>query len=141
MTVPAWTGHVYETECFFPTWINKESAPHVQALVDAHHALWGTERIGADEKALLHPYGPSADRQVDVLHQRRLHPGPLRHPLRGLRPRRGVLRPTPRTRSPGSRISSSAPRSMPPFPVLYNPENKDGSATSFRQELTGNDIK
>ena len=28
-------------------------------------------------------------------------------------------------------------QSMP----LYNPENKDGSATSFRQELTGNDIK
>ena len=26
-------------------------------------------------------------------------------------------------------------------PMLYNPENKDGSATSFRQELTGNDIK
>ena len=49
---PAWTGHVYETECFFPTWINKESAPHVQALVDAHHALWGKERIGADEKAM-----------------------------------------------------------------------------------------
>ena len=49
---PAWTGHVYETECFFPTWINKETAPHVQALVDAHHALWGTERIGADEKAM-----------------------------------------------------------------------------------------
>ena len=24
----------------------------VQALVDAHHALWGTERIGADEKAM-----------------------------------------------------------------------------------------
>ena len=23
-----------------------------QALVDAHHALWGTERIGADEKAM-----------------------------------------------------------------------------------------
>ncbi len=21
---PAWNGHVYETECFFPTWINKE---------------------------------------------------------------------------------------------------------------------
>ena len=32
---PAWTGEVYETECFFPTWINKESAAHVQALVDA----------------------------------------------------------------------------------------------------------
>ena len=38
---PAWTGDVYETECFFPTWINKETAAHVQALVDAHHALWG----------------------------------------------------------------------------------------------------
>ena len=49
---PSWTGHVYETEAFFPTWINKETAPHVQALVDAHHALWGTERIGADEKAM-----------------------------------------------------------------------------------------
>ena len=30
---------------------------------------------------------------------------------------------------------------MPPFRCLYKPENKDGSATSFRQELTGNDIK
>ena len=49
---PSWTGHVYETEAFFPTWINKETAPHVQALVDAHHALWGKERIGADEKAM-----------------------------------------------------------------------------------------
>ena len=26
---PSWTGHVYETEAFFPTWINKETAPHV----------------------------------------------------------------------------------------------------------------
>ncbi len=45
---PAWTGLVYETECYFPTWINKETAPHVQALVDAHKALWGDERIGAE---------------------------------------------------------------------------------------------
>ena len=30
---PSWTGEVYETECYFPTWINKESAAHVQALV------------------------------------------------------------------------------------------------------------
>ncbi|MEG0779428.1 MAG: YgeY family selenium metabolism-linked hydrolase [Oscillospiraceae bacterium] len=43
---PAWTGLVYETECYFPTWINDETAPHVQALVDAHHALYGTERLG-----------------------------------------------------------------------------------------------
>ena len=47
---PSWTGEVYETECFFPTWINKESAPHVQALVEAHKALWGEERIGHEDK-------------------------------------------------------------------------------------------
>ena len=43
---PAWTGLVYETECYFPTWINKETAPHVQALADAHKALYGEARIG-----------------------------------------------------------------------------------------------
>ena len=43
---PAWTGTVYETECFFPTWINKETSAHVQALIDAHHGLFGEERIG-----------------------------------------------------------------------------------------------
>ncbi len=43
---PAWTGLKYETECYFPTWINKESAAHVQALVDAHKALFGEKRIG-----------------------------------------------------------------------------------------------
>ncbi len=44
---PSWTGEVYETEAYFPTWINKESAAHVKALVDAHKALYGDERIGA----------------------------------------------------------------------------------------------
>jgi acetylornithine deacetylase/succinyl-diaminopimelate desuccinylase-like protein len=36
----------YETECYFPTWINKESAPHVQALANAHKALFGEKRVG-----------------------------------------------------------------------------------------------
>lgn len=45
---PSWTGEVYKTECYFPTWINRENAPHVQALVDAHKALFGAERIGPD---------------------------------------------------------------------------------------------
>ena len=44
---PAWTGLKYETECYFPTWINKETAAHVQALADAHKALFGPERIGS----------------------------------------------------------------------------------------------
>ena len=57
---PAWTGTVYETECFFPTWINKAGAAHVQALVDAHHALWGQERIGHAD----------ADQSRDAMHLR-----------------------------------------------------------------------
>ena len=44
---PSWTGEVYETEAYFPTWINRENAAHVKALVDAHKALFGDERIGA----------------------------------------------------------------------------------------------
>ncbi len=44
---PSWTGEVYETEAYFPTWINREDAAHVKALVDAHVALFGKERIGA----------------------------------------------------------------------------------------------
>lgn len=44
---PSWTGEVYETECYFPTWINDEDAPHVKAMVDAHHALYGEKRIGS----------------------------------------------------------------------------------------------
>ncbi|MBQ3286836.1 MAG: YgeY family selenium metabolism-linked hydrolase [Firmicutes bacterium] len=43
---PAWTGLVYETECYFPTWINAEDAPHVKALAEAHKALYGEERQG-----------------------------------------------------------------------------------------------
>ena len=44
---PSWTGEVYETEAYFPTWINRESAAHVKALADAHKALFGEKRIGA----------------------------------------------------------------------------------------------
>ena len=46
---PAWTGHVYETECFFPTWINKESAPPRAGARRRAPRLWGDERIGADD--------------------------------------------------------------------------------------------
>ena len=44
---PSWTGLTYPTECYFPTWVNPESAPHVQALAKAHEAMFGPERIGA----------------------------------------------------------------------------------------------
>ena len=44
---PSWTGLVYPTECYFPTWINPESAPHVRALAQAHRELFGDRRTGA----------------------------------------------------------------------------------------------
>ncbi len=50
---PSWTGEVYETECYFPTWINKDSAAHVQAMIDAHLALFGDKRIGPDSSMHL----------------------------------------------------------------------------------------
>jgi len=46
---PSWTGLPYKTECYFPTWINEESSPHVQAVVEAHKALYGSNRISVDE--------------------------------------------------------------------------------------------
>ena len=48
---PSWTGEVYETECYFPTWINKEDSPHVQALADAHKALYGESRQSSPSSA------------------------------------------------------------------------------------------
>ena len=54
---PAWTGLKYETECYFPTWINKESAPHVQALADAHKALYGDKRVGHPDAMALRREG------------------------------------------------------------------------------------
>ena len=48
---PSWTGEVYETECYFPTWINKENAAHVQTLADAHRALYGDRRQSSPSSA------------------------------------------------------------------------------------------
>ena len=59
---PAWTGEVYETECYFPTWINKESAAHVQMLIDAHHALYGPDRIGAPSAMATRKGRPLTDK-------------------------------------------------------------------------------
>ena len=142
---PSWTGEVYETECYFPTWINKENAAHVQALVDAHHALWGDKRIGHAD----------AEAKRDAMHLRDGRPltdkwtfstngvaiqGRYGIPCVGF--------------GPGAESQAHAPNEITwkqdlvtcaalyaAVPGLYHPENKDGSATSFRQELTGNDIK
>ena len=142
---PAWTGEVYETECFLPTWINKESAPHVQALVDAHKALFGEERIG--------PADP--DPKKDAMHLRAGRPltdkwtfstncvsiqGRYGIPCVGF--------------GPGAESQAHAPNEITwkqdlvtcaalyaAVPGLYRPENKTGDATEFRQSLTDNDIR
>ena len=137
---PAWTGHVYETECFFPTWINKETAPHVQALVDAHHNLWGDKRLMPTELAASKRKGrPLTDKWTFSTNGVSIQ-GRYGIPCVGF--------------GPGAESQAHAPNEVTfkqdlvtcaalyaAVPGLYKPENKDGSATSFRQELTGNDIK
>ena len=137
---PAWTGHVYETECFFPTWINKETAPHVQALVDAHHALWGETRLWADETARAKREGrPLTDKWTFSTNGVSIQ-GRYGIPCVGF--------------GPGAESQAHAPNEITwkqdlsvcaalyaAVPMLYRPENKDGSATAFRQELTGNDVR
>ena len=137
---PAWTGHVYETECFFPTWINKESAPHVQALIDAHHALWGTERIGADEKAMSTRRGrPLTDKWTFSTNGVSIQ-GRYGIPCVGF--------------GPGAESQAHAPNEITwkqdlvtcaalyaAVPGLYKTEEKTEDATEFRQSLTDNDIQ
>ena len=137
---PAWTGHVYETECFFPTWSNKETAPHVQALVDAHHNLWGDKRLRPTELAASKREGrPLTDKWTFSTNGVSIQ-GRYGIPCVGF--------------GPGAESQAHAPNEVTfkqdlvtcaalyaAVPGLYKPENKDGSATSFRQELTGNDIK
>ncbi len=136
---PAWNGHVYETECFFPTWINKESAAHVQALIDAHHALWGTERLYVDETAKAKRIGrPLTDKWTFSTNGVSIQ-GRYGIPCVGF--------------GPGAESQAHAPNEInwkqdlvvcaalyAAVPGLYKPENKDTEAV-FRQELTGNDIK
>ena len=59
---PSWTGEVYETESYFPTWINKEEAAHVRALVEAHKALFGEKRIGSPSAMHLREGRPLTDK-------------------------------------------------------------------------------
>ncbi len=142
---PAWTGTVYETECFFPTWINKESAAHVQALIDAHHALWGDKRIGHAD----------SDAYKDAMHLREGRPltdkwtfstncvsiqGRYGIPCVGF--------------GPGAESWAHAPNEITwkqdlvtcaalyaAVPGLYKEENKSADVTEFRQSLTDNEIQ
>lgn len=137
---PAWTGTVYETECFFPTWINHESAPHVKALVDAHHALWGDQRLWADEAARKTREGrPLTDKWTFSTNGVSIQ-GRYGIPCVGF--------------GPGAESQAHAPNEITwkqdlvtcaalyaAVPMLYQPGDKSESATQFRQSLTDNDIR
>ncbi len=141
---PAWTGTVYETEAYFPTWINKESAAHVQALVDAHHALFGDQRLGHSD----------ADPARDAMHLRQR---PLTDKWTfstngvAIQGRYGI----PCVGfGPGAESQAHAPNEITwkddlvrcaalyaAVPGLYKEENKTADVSQFRAGKTDNDIQ
>ena len=137
---PSWTGEVYKTESFFPTWINRETAPHVQALVDAHHALFGDTRIWSDDRARATREGrPLTDKWTFSTNGVAIQ-GRYGIPCVGF--------------GPGAESQAHAPNEITwkqdlvtcaalyaAVPMLYKPENNGLSDTLFRHELTGNDIR
>jgi len=135
---PSWTGEVYETECYFPTWINRESASHVQALVDAYHALYGDKRIGA-ESAMPLRRRPLIDKWTFSTNCVAIQ-GRYGIPCVGF--------------GPGAESQAHAPNEITwkqdlvtcaalyaAVPSFYKGEKNTGDATQFRASLTGNDIK
>ncbi|MGN1007692.1 MAG: YgeY family selenium metabolism-linked hydrolase [Butyricicoccus sp.] len=135
---PSWTGEVYETECYFPTWINKENAAHVQALVDAHHALFGEKRIGA-ESAMHLRNRPLIDKWTFSTNCVSIQ-GRYGIPCVGF--------------GPGAESQAHAPNEITwkqdlvtcaalyaAVPGLYKEENKSADVAQFRATLTDNDIK
>lgn len=42
---PSWTGLVYPTECYFPTWVIPENHPATIAVVEAHKGMYGEPRV------------------------------------------------------------------------------------------------
>ena len=141
---PSWTGEVYETECYFPTWINKESAAHVQALADAHKALWGEARIGHAD----------ADPKYDAMHLRNrplIDKWTFSTNCVSIQGRYGI----PCVGfGPGAESQAHAPNEITwkqdlvtcaalyaAVPGLYKEENKTADVSQFRAGKTNNDIQ
>ena len=137
---PAWTGEVYKTEAFFPTWINKETAPHVRSLVDAYHGLFGEERIWADDLARKTREGrPLCDKWTFSTNCVSIQ-GRYGIPCVGFGPGAESQAHAPNEVTWKQDLVTCAALYAAAIP-LYKPADKEETATSFRQELTGNDIR
>lgn len=135
---PAWTGLKYESECYFPTWINKENAAHVQAVADAHKALYGEKRVG-DESAMQLRHRPLIDKWTFSTNGVSIQ-GRYGIPCIGF--------------GPGAESQAHAPNEITwkedlvrcaavyaAIPALYKEENKTDDITQFRAGKTNNNIK
>jgi len=136
---PSWTGEVYETEAYFPTWINRESAAHVKALVDAHKALFGEERIGAPSAMSTRAGRPLTDKWTFSTNGVAIQ-GRYGIPCVGF--------------GPGAESQAHAPNEITwkqdlvtcaalyaAAISLYPDEEQTGEVTQFRAGKTDNDIK
>ena len=136
---PSWTGEVYETEAYFPTWLNRESAAHVKALVDAHKALFGGERIGAPSAMSTRAGRPLTDKWTFSTNGVAIQ-GRYGIPCVGF--------------GPGAESQAHAPNEITwkqdlvtcaalyaAAISLYPDEEQTGEVTQFRAGKTDNDIK
>ncbi len=136
---PSWTGEVYETEAYFPTWINRENAAHVKALVDAHKALFGEKRIGAPSAMCTREGRPLTDKWTFSTNGVAIQ-GRYGIPCVGF--------------GPGAESQAHAPNEITwkqdlvtcaalyaAAISLYPDEEKTGDVTQFRAGKTNNDIQ
>ena len=135
---PSWTGEVYETEAYFPTWINKEPAPHVKALVDAHKAMFGDERIGCEPSMDKRTGRPLCDKWTFSTNCVSIQ-GRYGIPCVGFGPGAESQAHAPNEVTYKDDLVTAAAMYVAAL-NLYDPSQADGDATVFRAGLTNNKI-
>ena len=135
---PSWTGEVYETEAYFPTWINKETAPHVKALVDAHKAMFGDERIGCEPSMDKRTGRPLCDKWTFSTNCVSIQ-GRYGIPCVGFGPGAESQAHAPNEVTYKDDLVTAAAMYVAAL-NLYDSSQADGDATVFRAGLTNNKI-
>ena len=135
---PSWTGEVYETEAYFPTWINKETAPHVKALVDAHKAMFGDERIGCEPSMDKRAGRPLCDKWTFSTNCVSIQ-GRYGIPCVGFGPGAESQAHAPNEVTYKDDLVTAAAMYVAAL-NLYDPSQADGDATVYRAGLTNNKI-